>query len=257
MWGRLKKLWNRSSFSNLFALVAVFLVLGGASYAAIKIPKNSAGTRQLKKNAVNSSKVKNRSLLAVDFRKGQLPRGATGAPGPAGPTGGSGPTGLQGETGPQGATGETGLQGETGPTGSTGDTGPSSTAVMTGYTTLTTANRVFGVSGITAPDNPGAPLPVTMRSPSVPVQAAGLSVAIDTAPGIGVNRGFSVATANDDGTGLTQTNVTCIISGNNKTCVDTGAPVTIPANTMIVMFTTVSGGVPPSTGVHFGFTLGP
>ena len=56
-------------------MIALFVALGGASYAAIKIPKNSVGAAQIKKNAVTSTKVKDRSLLATDFRTGQLPRG--------------------------------------------------------------------------------------------------------------------------------------------------------------------------------------
>lgn len=76
----------------IVAIVALIVALGGTSYAAINLPKNSVGTRQLKnkavtakklrKNAVNSAKVKDRSLLAKDFKKGQLPRGATGPAGP-------------------------------------------------------------------------------------------------------------------------------------------------------------------------------
>lgn len=69
------------SFSNTVAVIALFIALGGASYAAIQVPKNSVGTKQLKKNAVTSKKLKDRSLLAKDFRSGQLPRGATGATG--------------------------------------------------------------------------------------------------------------------------------------------------------------------------------
>ncbi len=42
---------------------------------------NSVGTAQLKANAVVSSKVKNHSLLAVDFKPGQLPAGAPGVSG--------------------------------------------------------------------------------------------------------------------------------------------------------------------------------
>ena len=70
-------------------LMALFVALGGASYAAIKLPKNSVGAAQIKKNAVDSNKVKDRSLLATDFKSGQIPAGAkgeTGAAGPAGPT---------------------------------------------------------------------------------------------------------------------------------------------------------------------------
>ena len=79
-------------------MIALFVALGGASYAAIKIPKNSVGAAQIKKNAVTSAKVKDRSLLAKDFKAGQIPAGAkgdtgaTGAPGAPGATGPAGPT---------------------------------------------------------------------------------------------------------------------------------------------------------------------
>jgi len=43
------------------------------------LPKNSVGTAQLKKNAVTSANVKNRTLLAADFAKGQIPPGPPGA----------------------------------------------------------------------------------------------------------------------------------------------------------------------------------
>ena len=73
--------------------MALFVALGGASYAAIKLPANSVGSAQIKKNAVTSAKVKDRSLLATDFRTGQLPRGATGATGATGTAGATGPAG--------------------------------------------------------------------------------------------------------------------------------------------------------------------
>jgi hypothetical protein len=47
----------------------------------------SAGAKQLKSNAVTEAKVKDGSLLAKDFRAGQLPAGATGPAGPPGPSG--------------------------------------------------------------------------------------------------------------------------------------------------------------------------
>ena len=92
---------RKPSPALVVAIIALIVALGGTSYAAFKLPKNSVGTKQLKKNAVtvkklrknsvNSAKVRNRSLLAKDFRKDQLPRGATGPAGPiAGtPAGGS------------------------------------------------------------------------------------------------------------------------------------------------------------------------
>lgn len=73
------------------ACTALIFAMTGAGYAAGMLGPNTVGTKQLKKNAVISPKVKNRSLLAVDFKAGQLPKGAKGAPGapgqqrPAGP----------------------------------------------------------------------------------------------------------------------------------------------------------------------------
>jgi hypothetical protein len=46
--------------------------LGGAAWAAPKLAKNSVGTKQLKKNAVNSSKVANGSLTGMDIRLSSL-----------------------------------------------------------------------------------------------------------------------------------------------------------------------------------------
>ena len=71
----------RPSPAMVVACIALTVALGGTSVAAIQaLPKNSVGTKQLKKNAVVSAKVKNRSLLAVDFKAGQLPRGPKGDP---------------------------------------------------------------------------------------------------------------------------------------------------------------------------------
>jgi hypothetical protein len=78
----------RPSPAMVVGCIALGVALGGTSVAAINaLPRNSVGTKQLKKNAVISSKVKNRSLLAVDFKAGQLPRGPKGDKGDKGDTG--------------------------------------------------------------------------------------------------------------------------------------------------------------------------
>ena len=84
----------------LVALLALFVALGGSSYAALRLPKNSVGSRQLKKNSVKSSKVKNGSLLVRDFKSSQraLLRG------PQGPPGERGAQGVKGDPGAPGAT---------------------------------------------------------------------------------------------------------------------------------------------------------
>src|ERR1051326_2500880 len=89
---------------NAVAYAALFLALGGTSYAAIKLPANSVGTRQLRKGAVTASKVKAHSLLAKDFKSGQLKAGARGPTGPAGQAGAPGGKGDRGAVGATGAT---------------------------------------------------------------------------------------------------------------------------------------------------------
>ena len=80
----------------IVACLALIVALGGVSYAAGVLPKNSVGTSQLKKNAVTGAKVKNGTLVAADFKAGQLaasvqgPKGDRGAPGAPGTPGISG-----------------------------------------------------------------------------------------------------------------------------------------------------------------------
>src|ERR671930_2560372 len=95
----------RPSPALVVACAAFFVTLGGVSYAAGVLPRNSVGTAQLKNNAVTSKKVKNHSLLRVDFKNGQVPRGPAGPAGPTGATGPKGATGARGPTGPAGSAG--------------------------------------------------------------------------------------------------------------------------------------------------------
>jgi hypothetical protein len=95
MSGRLRP---RLTYANVMATVAVFIALGGSSYAALKLPKGSVGATQLRSNAVTSPKVKPGSLLVSDFRRSQRSR----LRGPQGPAGQQGAAGAQGPPGPAG-----------------------------------------------------------------------------------------------------------------------------------------------------------
>jgi hypothetical protein len=101
----------RLSYANVVASIALFIALGGGAYAAIKLPAGSVGTKQIRKNAVGSAQVRDRSLLASDFKLGQLPKGAPGAAGSPGSAGPQGPPGPQGATGPAGPQGPAGTGG--------------------------------------------------------------------------------------------------------------------------------------------------
>ena len=69
------KLRSRLTYANVMATIAVFLALGGGAWAAVTLPKDSVGSKQLQADAVRSGKVKDGSLKAKDFKSGQLPRG--------------------------------------------------------------------------------------------------------------------------------------------------------------------------------------
>jgi hypothetical protein len=92
---------RRPSPALVVACLALFVSLGGTSLAVVNaLPRNSVGAVQLRNNAVNSPKVKNGALLAVDFKAGQLPKGDKGDKGDPGAAGSKGDTGAKGDTGP-------------------------------------------------------------------------------------------------------------------------------------------------------------
>lgn len=87
---------------NLVAYLALFVALGGTSYAAAR---NSIGTREIKNNSVRGRDVRNRSLTGtdikdrslgrLDFKAGQLKAGPRGLRGPTGASGRSALTPLR------------------------------------------------------------------------------------------------------------------------------------------------------------------
>ena len=116
-----RSLHGKLTYANVMATLAVFIALGGSSYAAVKLRANSVGSREIRNgqvkkqdlaaNSVDGSKVVDGSLGLTDFTPGQLPSGARGPQGDPGPQGEQGLQGLQGERGAQG------LQGTKGDTG--------------------------------------------------------------------------------------------------------------------------------------------
>ncbi len=57
----------------VIALIALFVALGGTSFAAINaLPKNSVGSKQLKKNAVTGVKIKNGAVTAAKINPSGL-----------------------------------------------------------------------------------------------------------------------------------------------------------------------------------------
>ena len=100
------------TYANVVSSVCLFVVLGGSSYAAISLSKNSVKSKHIAKgavkrsdigkNAVNSSRVADSSLRATDFAPGQL---STGPKGDKGDKGDAGAQGLPGAAGTDGTDG--------------------------------------------------------------------------------------------------------------------------------------------------------
>jgi hypothetical protein len=134
----------RLTYANVTATLALFVALGGSSYAAVlisgkSIRDGSVTGRDIARSTLTGRHVRNGTLgvadLGVRLRKDLLTK-AKGEPGPTGPTGARGDTGElgpagaegpKGDTGPKGSSGEAGSKGDTGeggPTGPTGEQGP-------------------------------------------------------------------------------------------------------------------------------------
>jgi hypothetical protein len=69
----------------VISLVALFMALGGTTYAAVNLPRHSVGTAQLKNGAVTKTKIQRKTLKALTAAVG--PRGPRGLPGPKGDKG--------------------------------------------------------------------------------------------------------------------------------------------------------------------------
>src|SRR3954453_17015317 len=85
----LHRLLNRLTYANVVATLALFIALGGTSYAALKLPKNSVGSTQIKTGAVHTGEIANRTIRLGDVSlsaRWSL-RGQTGPQGPQGPAG--------------------------------------------------------------------------------------------------------------------------------------------------------------------------
>ena len=92
---------RRPSPALVVACIALGVALGGTSYATVlNVPKSSVGTPELKRNAVKAAKIApnavraahvlDGSLLAADFKAGQLPQGPKGDKGEKGDRGENG-----------------------------------------------------------------------------------------------------------------------------------------------------------------------
>jgi hypothetical protein len=88
-----KRLRGHLTYANVVSTICLFLVLGGGAAVAMTVlPKNSVGTKQLKRGAVTPAKLSGASKATLQ--------------GPEGPRGPEGARGQEGRRGPQGDPGE-------------------------------------------------------------------------------------------------------------------------------------------------------
>lgn len=146
---------HRLTYANVMATVAVFLALGGTSYAALTITG-----KNVKDASLTGADVRDGSIAAKDLAVSA--RARAGAAGPAGPQGPAGQRGDAGRAGADGAAGPQGAKGDRGPAGERGPVGPTASAaasiesfrelddslaaVATEDITLTTRSRVVATA---------------------------------------------------------------------------------------------------------------
>lgn len=63
---------EKLSYANVVSTICLFLLLGGAAFAAVKLPKNSVGTKQLKNNSVTTAKIKNGAVTGAKVQVSSL-----------------------------------------------------------------------------------------------------------------------------------------------------------------------------------------
>src|SRR3712207_4313021 len=92
--------------SLVISFLALVVALGGTSYAAVKLSKNSVRSPHIKNgqvkkadialNAVDSKRIVNGTVTAQDLAAGTVTRGEKGEKGETGPAGPAGPAGTPG-----------------------------------------------------------------------------------------------------------------------------------------------------------------
>jgi hypothetical protein len=77
---------RRPSPATVIAIIALFVALGGTSYAAVALPRNSVGSAQVINGSLKKADLAEKTVAAL--------KGGRGAPGTQGATGPSGPAGA-------------------------------------------------------------------------------------------------------------------------------------------------------------------
>jgi len=102
----MRRIRGSISYANVVATLALFIALGGTSYAALTLPRDSVGVAQIRKGAVGGSELRSKAVASRSIRDRSIGlrdispatreslRGQRGARGPDGPAGAQGPNGV-------------------------------------------------------------------------------------------------------------------------------------------------------------------
>lgn len=74
----LRRVRGRLTFANTTSLLALFVALGGTSYAATTLAANSVGSRQIRTNAVGSSEIRYSGVRMQDIAPGAVGKSEIG-----------------------------------------------------------------------------------------------------------------------------------------------------------------------------------
>lgn len=216
----LTKLRNNLTYANGTSTLCLFIVLGGSSYAAVTLKRNSVKGKHIAASAVTSPKVKDRSLRARDFKLGELP---------AGPQGGQGAAGRD---------------------GSNGVVGSAAASTLTGRTDGGSSTRYSAPSGTSA--SSPSEFDVVHLSPNATIVARDLSVKTQTSTGPA--GGTATFTLMDD---ESPTPVSCTVSlafpMGNVNCNSGGATATISPGSELSLRMTIAGESPLTQFVRFAW----
>ena len=56
------------SYANVTASLALFIALGGTTYAATSLPRNSVGSKQIRTNAVGATELRRNAVRSTEIR---------------------------------------------------------------------------------------------------------------------------------------------------------------------------------------------
>ncbi len=248
----MRRFRSQMSYANVVASLALFLALGGTSFAAVKLitgknVKDSSLTgRDIRNGTLTGGDVRDKSLTARDF-KGSI-QGAKGDPGA---TGTAGQQGLIGATGATGANGAGGVF--AGGVSGLSATSPGGTSVARGP-----------VNG-TATSGPGL-IPFSALSPGRPIRVRDLSadVVTDVTVGSSVTIEFIAHAPSDYADPADPGAVSCTITGtagsDDKRCSSSASVVVDPGSVIFMRLTTTVAVAAPAfnpTAAHWGITVEP